>query len=360
MSFLRWLSTVRATTLLKLYLHSSWFKSLIVLILFTSTYGGESWGKRPSWTLAKRPSRGAAKSIGGYASGCLQGAQRLPKKGAGYQSIRRSRNRFYGHPNTVKLVQELGRAIAKTGLAPVEVGDLSQPRGGRMRYGHRSHQSGLDIDIWFGGPKSYHKSEGVKRLKRAKRIKDKKKRRRAIFEAKHPSVVHGPKEELDQAVWSSRHVKLLKLAAQRSEVARIFVHFRIKEQMCAEYQASPESQHSPAPLWLRKLRPWYGHDQHFHIRLHCPEDSPECEAQGPLPSGPGCEGLSWFSRKERRQRKREAKRREEEELKRVAKLSSQARAQYELTTKQREEKAQAEKRARLDKLSRRCAHLKPQ
>jgi penicillin-insensitive murein endopeptidase len=29
--------------------------------------------------------------------------------------------------------------------------------------------------------------------------------------------------------------------------------------------------------WLGKVRPWWGHDYHFHVRLLCPADSAECE-----------------------------------------------------------------------------------
>jgi hypothetical protein len=37
-----------------------------------------------------------------------------------------------------------------------------------------------------------------------------------------------------------------------------------------------------------QLQPWLGHDWHFHVRLDCPPDSPECEGQPPRPEGDGC------------------------------------------------------------------------
>jgi penicillin-insensitive murein DD-endopeptidase len=40
--------------------------------------------------------------------------------------------------------------------------------------------------------------------------------------------------------------------------------------------------------WLGKVQPWLGHDWHFHVRLDCPPDSPECEGQPPRPDGDGC------------------------------------------------------------------------
>jgi penicillin-insensitive murein endopeptidase len=50
--------------------------------------------------------------------------------------------------------------------------------------------------------------------------------------------------------------------------------------------------------WLRKLRPWWGHDEHFHVRLSCPGDSPDCERQKSMPEGDGCgeELESWSAK----------------------------------------------------------------
>ena len=49
--------------------------------------------------------------------------------------------------------------------------------------------------------------------------------------------------------------------------------------------------------WLSKIRPWYGHDDHMHVRLHCPRGARGCLAQKPTPAGDGC-GASlayWLS-----------------------------------------------------------------
>ena len=316
------------------------------------------------WTRAKDPSVSAPKSIGSYASGCLQGAQALPAQGTGFKSIRRHRRRYFAHPSTLALVKNLGSVVHKKKLKPLEIGDLSQPRGGRMSYGHASHQSGLDIDVWFGVDQRYQKRHVNKRVRRikadAKKQKwSKKKRRNALFEAQHPSLIKGRHETINSEVWSSRHETLLTLAAQRPEVARIFVHFRIKEKMCALYRARPESKKDPAPLWLRKLRPWYGHHQHFHIRLHCPKGSEQCEAQGPIPDGPGCEGLSWFSQAEKRKRRREKRRAEAEEAKRVAKLSAGERAQHKKQAAELRRAQARKKREKQDRLIKLCQHLNP-
>ncbi|HSG66544.1 MAG TPA: penicillin-insensitive murein endopeptidase, partial [Gammaproteobacteria bacterium] len=48
--------------------------------------------------------------------------------------------------------------------------------------------------------------------------------------------------------------------------------------------------------FLRTLRPWFGHDDHLHVRLGCPPDSVDCVAQDLPAPGDGCgsELASWF------------------------------------------------------------------
>jgi len=102
-----------------------------------------------AWGRVLTPSVGPARIFGGPANGCISGAAQLPPDGTGYQAIRLSRYRNYGHPETVAFVQRLGKAAAAAGLAPFYVGDMAQPRGGPMTSGHAAHENGVDVDIWF-------------------------------------------------------------------------------------------------------------------------------------------------------------------------------------------------------------------
>ena len=46
---------------------------------------------------------------------------------------------------------------------------------------------------------------------------------------------------------------------------------------------------------MRKIRPWWGHDAHFHVRLACPGVEAGCFDQAPPPAGPGCgKALAWW------------------------------------------------------------------
>ncbi len=88
-------------------------------------------------------------SIGFYAKGCLAGAVALPTDGPNWQVMRLSRNRRWGHPRMIGLLEKLSRDAAQDGWPGLLVGDISQPRGGPMLTGHASHQVGLDADIWL-------------------------------------------------------------------------------------------------------------------------------------------------------------------------------------------------------------------
>ena len=79
---------------------------------------------------------------GSYAKGCLAGAAQLPETGPTWQAMRLSRNRNWGHPELIDFVEDLSRKAARQpGWNGLYVGDLSQPRGGPMLTGHRSHQT---------------------------------------------------------------------------------------------------------------------------------------------------------------------------------------------------------------------------
>jgi penicillin-insensitive murein endopeptidase len=222
------------------------------------------------WAQVKAPSEGPTKAIGGVANGCIAGAQPLPAEGDGYVSIRRYRNRFYGHADLLHLVSDLAREQARHGPGLVMIGDLSQPRGGLMSSSHRSHQNGLDVDIWF----QRASSAATANLDTANRPDP-------------PSMVTPDGEGLSP-LWGDDQQALLKAAAVDPRVDRIFVNAAIKRELCAS---------DGDKAWLHKLRPWFGHDAHFHIRLRCPHDSSECKQQAAIPTGDGCgtELDWWFS-----------------------------------------------------------------
>jgi penicillin-insensitive murein endopeptidase len=217
------------------------------------------------------PSAGPTRSIGFYAKGCLAGAVPLPIDGQTWQVMRLSRNRHWGTPELVDYLEKFSGDATKDGWAGLLVGDMSQPRGGPMPTGHASHQIGLDADIWFEQMPNYTLSDEEREKKGAQSL-----------------LVKG-KLQVDQGKWSPLYARLLKRAVSYPEVARIFVSAAIKKELC---QTVPPSDHA----WLRKIRPWYGHDDHFHVRLNCTPGLAGCDAQDPPPVGDGCDASldAWF------------------------------------------------------------------
>ncbi len=85
----------------------------------------------------KRPSAGRSMAIGYYPRGCLQGGIELPINGPHWEVMRLSRNRNWGHPELVRFLKRFSAAAAKaTGWKGILVGDMAQPRGGPLPFGH--------------------------------------------------------------------------------------------------------------------------------------------------------------------------------------------------------------------------------
>ena len=110
----------------------------------------EFFGAKKLFGAVKEPAPLAARAIGTYAHGCLSGAVALPIDGPAWQEMRLSRNRNWGHPKLIALIEQFAKDAQKLdGWPGLLVGDIAQPRGGPMITGHASHQVGLDADIWL-------------------------------------------------------------------------------------------------------------------------------------------------------------------------------------------------------------------
>jgi penicillin-insensitive murein DD-endopeptidase len=215
------------------------------------------------------PANLTTESIGFYARGCLAGAKALPITGKTWQVMRLSRNRNWGHPNLINYLERLSERGTQVGWSGLLVGDMSQPRGGPMLTGHASHQVGLDADVWLR-PMPDHV------LSREERE-----------EMSATMVVADDRKEVDPKVWTPAHFNILKAAASDPLVERIFVNAAIKKDLCREAGSDR--------AWLQRIRPYWQHDYHFHVRISCPAGSPDCKRQDPAPAGDGCgKELAWW------------------------------------------------------------------
>ena len=232
-----------------------------------ATPAKDLFGRKPT------PANMQARAIGFYTRGCLAGGVALPVNGHNWQVMRLSRNRYWGHPDLIEFLERLAAKAPKVGWNGLLVGDMAQARGGPMLTGHASHQVGLDADIWLTPmPK--------RELSRQERE-----------ETSATMVVRPDRLDIDPKVWTPGHLGILRAAAQDPAVERVLVNPAIKKALCREAGANRS--------WLHKVRPVYGHDYHFHVRMSCPKDSPTCKPQDPTPDSDGCgeELAYWFQPK---------------------------------------------------------------
>ncbi|MEO0547962.1 MAG: penicillin-insensitive murein endopeptidase [Pseudomonadota bacterium] len=215
----------------------------------------------------KLPAVQPAAAHGFYSKGCMSGAIGMPIDGPTWQTMRLSRNRRWGHPDTIKTLVKLSVEGQKVGWNGLLVGDISQPRGGPMLTGHASHQIGLDADIWLTP------------------MPDKRLTRREREQLSATSVLkRRANGRLDPnrigSHFTAATFGIIKTAANYGEVERVLVHPTIKRELCKRAGTDRG--------WLSKVRPYWGHHYHMHIRLSCPTGSPNCRPQAKPKANDGC------------------------------------------------------------------------
>jgi penicillin-insensitive murein endopeptidase len=221
------------------------------------------------------PAKAAPSPYGSYAKGCIAGAVAIPTDGPTWQAMRLSRNRRWGHPEMIALLERFSKDAVQLGWGSgILIGDISQPRGGPMLSGHASHQIGLDADIWFtpkpANPLSPQQREDMP------------------FTS---MLVPDKFLTVDKRLWTNTHARVVVQAASYPQVERIFVNPAIKKKLCDTWTGDRSV--------LGKIRPIYGHDAHFHIRMRCPEGATGCKPQAAVPPGDGCDkSLAWWFTKE--------------------------------------------------------------
>jgi penicillin-insensitive murein endopeptidase len=244
-------------------------------VLSASASGIDKLPAKQVFGRQKLPADLKSRAIGTYAKGCLAGGKALPINGSAWQVMRLSRNRNWGHPVMISLLERLAKEARESdGWNGLLVGDIAQPRGGPMLSGHASHQIGLDADVWLTPMPD-------RILTNAEREKI------------SATMVVKNRKQMNYKVWTESHARLIKRAASYPQVARIFVHPPIKAELCRWAKGDRS--------WLAKVRPYYGHNYHFHIRITCPDGSKTCKNQWtPKPkdgTGCGAELSYWMGEK---------------------------------------------------------------
>lgn len=217
---------------------------------------------------------GTSVSHGDSANGWLQGGVPLPDRGPGFVRARPGESTRYGIP---RLITALERAAAvvhrRLGGAPLRVGDLSAPFGGRHPR-HRSHRSGRDMDLIFyatdldgrsvegRGWVAYDRfGVGVEPLEQGGRVL-------RFDEARNWELVRTlllDEEAQVQWIFASRGVK-----------ARLLRY-------AAEHEPNPEALFRAAWAIHQPTR-GRAHDDHFHVRVACgpTQRALGCNDRGPV------------------------------------------------------------------------------
>lgn len=216
------------------------------------------------------PALSQAAAHGTYSKGCFGGGVAIAEDGPNWQAMRLSRNRRWGHPEMIATLERLSREAVQDGWPGLLLGDISQPRGGPMLSGHASHQIGLDADIWFVPMPT------GQRLTKAQRET-----------MEFVSLLKPKSLYVDDRKWTPAHAAVLKRTASYPNVERVLVHPGIKKKLCDTVTGDRS--------WLRKVRPIWGHDAHFHVRIACPAGSNGCKKQEAVPKSDGCDAsLAWW------------------------------------------------------------------
>jgi penicillin-insensitive murein DD-endopeptidase len=241
--------------------------AIILLLTACSSMEGVNIPKE-EWAKVKTPTTGTTKIYGTYNNGCLAGGKVINSSGNGFHMARLSRRRNYAHPEMIDYLNSLGWVLSQNGYYML-VADVGQPRGGPIVGGHSSHQIGLDVDIWYSSPDGSFNEITSHHLENIAA----------------PSMVK-PNRHISRQLFGEREFALIRAAAGFAQVDRIFVNPAVKEELC---------RNNAGEGWMAKVRPWWGHDRHFHVRLKCPAYERDCVSQHPVDMNDGCgNNLNWW------------------------------------------------------------------
>ena len=197
-----------------------------------------------------------------------------------------SKGNFYGTWQLVQLLERASRRVAfRLPGSKLQLGELSGQAGGRID-GHRSHQSGRDVDIGFyvtladGSPVATY----------------------AFAELDRSGRGLPPNQYLrfDDARNWELVAKLLTDGEAR--VQFIFVAAALKQRLLAEARrrGAPAGVIERAKTALAEPGHGHPHRNHFHVRIYCPPaDRPACRERGPFwpwyPGSAPAEGYTKLS-----------------------------------------------------------------
>jgi penicillin-insensitive murein endopeptidase len=166
----------------------------------------------------------------------------------------------YGHPSLVLMLYRTAKQIAKQSPGSrLLVGDLSREFGGPLS-GHKSHQSGRDADVGFFVIDAKGHQQNARQLLAFD----------AAGRAKDGSGVRFD----DYRNWL---LVQLWLKDERASLEHVFVAAHLRKRLLDFARARPAFRRyvEDAAQFLHQPTNGLPHDDHFHVRIACPENQQE-------------------------------------------------------------------------------------
>jgi penicillin-insensitive murein endopeptidase len=162
----------------------------------------------------------------------------------------------YGHPSLVLMLYRTAKQMARqTKGAVLLVGDLSRESGGPLA-GHKSHQSGRDADVGFFVTDTHGRPINSRRL--------------VAFDAEGKARDGSGVRFDDYRNWL---LVQLWLKEERAALEHVFVASHLRRRLLDFARARPAFRGyvEGASQFLRQPTNGLPHDDHFHVRIACPD-----------------------------------------------------------------------------------------
>jgi penicillin-insensitive murein DD-endopeptidase len=195
-------------------------------------------------------------SVGSPTSGWQLRAKRL-RPSPDLRIQEKSLEYTFGLPSLVLMLNRTAKQIARqTPGSRLLVGDLSREVGGPL-YGHKSHQSGRDADVGFFVLGPDNKPQNSKRL---------------IAFDQNGKARDGSGLQFDD--YRNWLLVQLWLKDERARLQHVFIAAHLRKRLLDFARRRPPFRKyvQPASMLLRQPQNALPHDDHFHVRIHCPDD----------------------------------------------------------------------------------------
>lgn len=211
----------------------------------------------PPARAAPNPKARTAKSVGSPSEGRLVGGRAVKAS----PDLRLVGYYRWGVPELVGMVERAAARVAATHPGAVlTVGDLSREGGGDVG-GHRSHESGRDVDLGF------YMRDANGRPTQAARF--------ATIDPEGRAKGMGKVSFDEAANWA---LVAALLTDREARVLQIFVADPLRTRLlrAAARMGAPARLRERAARVLLQPRHALPHDNHFHVRIGCPRASAQC------------------------------------------------------------------------------------